>query len=35
MDDGEFLTIDTDTVASEAAALAARIQAALAERNRG
>ena len=35
MNDGEFLTIDTDTVASEAAALAAKIQAALAERNRG
>jgi 5-methylthioadenosine/S-adenosylhomocysteine deaminase len=35
MINGEFLTIDTDVVASEAAALAARIQAALAERNRG
>jgi 5-methylthioadenosine/S-adenosylhomocysteine deaminase len=34
MNDGEFLTIDTAVVASEATALAARIQSALAERNR-
>ena len=34
MRDGEFLTIDTDRVRREATALAARIQAALAERNR-
>ena len=34
MRDGEFLTIDTARVANEARALAARIQAALAERNR-
>jgi hypothetical protein len=33
MQDGELLTIDTARVASEAKALAARIQAALAERN--
>jgi 5-methylthioadenosine/S-adenosylhomocysteine deaminase len=33
MRDGEFLTIDTERVRSEAAALAGRIQAALAERN--
>ena len=32
--DGDFLTIDTETVTSEATALAARIQAALAARNR-
>ena len=32
--DGEMRTIDTDRVRSEATALAARIQAALAERNR-
>ena len=35
MRDGEFLTIDTDRVRREAIALAGRIQAALAERNRG
>ena len=34
MRDGEFLTIDTERVRREATALAARIQAALAERNR-
>lgn len=34
MHDGEFLTIDTDRVRREATELAARIQAALAERNR-
>ena len=34
MRDGEFLSIDTERVASEANALAARIQAALEERNR-
>ena len=34
MRDGEFLTIDTDRVRREAIELAARIQAALAERNR-
>ena len=34
MRNGEFLTIDTDRVRREATALAARIQAALAERNR-
>jgi 5-methylthioadenosine/S-adenosylhomocysteine deaminase len=34
MRDGEFLTIDTETVTSEARTLAAMIQAALAERNR-
>ena len=34
MKDGEMLTIDTDRVAAEAKDLAARIQAALAERNR-
>ena len=34
MRDGEFLTIDTDRVRREATELAARIQAALAERNR-
>ena len=34
MRDGEFLTIDTGRVAKEAAELAGRIQAALAERNR-
>jgi len=34
MRDGEFLTIDTDRVRREAVELAARIQAALAERNR-
>ncbi len=33
MKDGEFLTIDTARVAAEANALAARIQAALDERN--
>jgi hypothetical protein len=33
MKEREMLTIDTDRVASEAATLAARIQAALAERN--
>jgi hypothetical protein len=33
MKDGEMLTIDTDRVAAEAKALAARIQAALDERN--
>jgi 5-methylthioadenosine/S-adenosylhomocysteine deaminase len=33
MRDGEFLTINTERVAEEAAALAGRIQAALAERN--
>jgi len=32
--DGEFLTLDTERVAAEATALAARIQAALEERNR-
>ena len=34
MHDGEFLTIDTARVAREASELAARIQAALEERNR-
>ena len=34
MHDGQFLTIDTERVATEARALAARIQAALEERNR-
>jgi len=34
MQDGEFLTIDTDRVRREATALAARIQTALADRNR-
>ncbi len=33
--DGKFLTLDTDRIAAEANALAARIQAALAERNTG
>jgi len=33
--DGRFLTLDTDRIAAEASALAARIQAALAERNTG
>ena len=33
MRDGEFLTLDTDRIAAEANALAARIQATLAERN--
>jgi hypothetical protein len=34
MKDGDFLTIDTARVAAEANAFAARIQAALKERNR-
>ncbi len=35
MRDGEFLTLDTDRIATEAKALAARIQSALAARNAG
>ena len=35
MHDGEFLTLDTDRIAAEASALAARIQSALAARNTG
>jgi 5-methylthioadenosine/S-adenosylhomocysteine deaminase len=35
MREGEFLTLDTDRIAAEASALAARIQSALAERNTG
>jgi 5-methylthioadenosine/S-adenosylhomocysteine deaminase len=35
MRDGEFLTLDTDRIAAEANALAARIQSALAARNTG
>ena len=35
MRDGEFLTLDTDRIAAEANALAARIQSALAQRNAG
>jgi 5-methylthioadenosine/S-adenosylhomocysteine deaminase len=35
MREGEFLTLDTDRIAAEAIALAARIQSALAERNTG
>jgi 5-methylthioadenosine/S-adenosylhomocysteine deaminase len=33
--DGRFLTLDTDRIAAEASALAARIQSTLAERNAG
>jgi hypothetical protein len=35
MHDGEFMTLDTERVRREANELAARIQEALAERNRG
>jgi len=35
MRDGEFPTLDTDRIAAEANALAARIQSALAQRNAG